>query len=134
MTPPPRPSTGPLRWLLLGAGVLSTALAALGAVLPVLPTTPFLLLAGACFVRSSPKLHQRLLQNSAFGPYLAQWERDRTIPREAKRRAYFLAVASFGLSISIAEAAWLRWTLLGIGVVLLLFLRALPTTSEEPKS
>ena len=130
MTDEPRPHSGPLRWLLVAAGVACTTLAALGAFLPVLPTTPFLLLAGACFARSSPRLRQRLLDNRFFGPYLAQWQHDRTIPREAKRKAYGLAVLSFALSIALVSETWLRVMLLVIGLALLAFLRALPTTKE----
>jgi len=124
-------TTGFPRWALLAAGLLCTALALLGAFLPVLPTTPFLLVASACFVRSSPAFHRRLLANRAFGPYLAQWEHDHTIPASAKRKAYGLIALSFPLSILLASALWLRITLAVIGLGLILLLRWLPTTRER---
>jgi uncharacterized membrane protein YbaN (DUF454 family) len=119
-----------LRWLLLVLGILFTGLAAAGAFLPLLPTTPFLLLAGACFVRSSPALHQRLLANRAFGPYLAQWQHDRSIPRSAKRKAYVLVVVTFAVSIALVGPLWLRLVLVSLMVVLIAFLAWLPTTHE----
>lgn len=125
---------GPLRWLLFVAGLLLTGLAAVGAFLPVLPTTPFLLLAAACFVRSSPRFHRRLLEGRIFGPYLRQWERDRTIPREAKRKAYGLIVVTFGVSIAVVDRLGLRIMLVVIGVALCGFLAWLPTTRDDDVS
>lgn len=126
--PQTRVRTGLVRWCFLALGVLFTALGAAGAFLPVLPTTPFLLLAGACFVRSSPAFHEKLLANPMFGPYLAQWQHDRTVPRHAKRKAYGLVVVTFAFSIAFVDRLWLRATLGGLAVALLLFLRWLPTT------
>jgi uncharacterized membrane protein YbaN (DUF454 family) len=110
---------------------LLTALATLGAFLPVLPTTPFLLLAAACFVRTSPALHQRLLENRIFGPYIAQWQHDHTIPRAAKRKAYGLAAMTFTLSILAVDSTRLRILLACIGLALMAFLAWLPTTPLE---
>ncbi len=101
-----------LGWLALG-------LAAVGVLLPLVPATPFLLLASACFVRSSPRLHAWLMGHPRFGPYLVQWQHDRTVPPRAKRRAYLLVVVSFTVSILAVPAGWLRWLLAGIGAVLL---------------
>lgn len=124
-------ATGAKRIVLLAVGSLATALALLGAFLPVLPTTPFLLLATACFARTSPKLNQRLLANRAFGPYLAQWQHDHTVPRTAKRKAYGLVVVSFGLSIWFVDVGWLRLALAFIALGLLVFLARLRTTPNQ---
>jgi uncharacterized membrane protein YbaN (DUF454 family) len=133
MAEPPRVRTGLARWGFLLAGAVATLLALVGAFLPVLPTTPFVILAAACFARSSPAFHARLLSNRLVGPYLVQWRADRTIPRTAKRKAYGLVVVSIGLSILIVGAPWLRWMLGAIGVVLLAFLARLPATAAvEP--
>ncbi len=122
--------TGLLRWCLLLLGLLFTALGAVGVFLPVLPTTPFMLLAAACFVRSSPALNQRLVENRLFGTYISQWQREKTVPRDAKRKAYGLVVVSFALSIALIDAVWLRWMLLVIGILLLIFLACLPTAPQ----
>ena len=123
--------SGPARVALLVLGVVLMAVAALGAFLPILPTTPFLLLASACLIRSSPALHRRLLANRVFGPYLRQWQHDRTIPRAAKRKAYGLVIVTFALSIVLVDAAWLRMMLGVLGAILLGFLVRLPATRAE---
>lgn len=131
--PPDAPTRKPagsglVRVLLRALGVLFTALGGAGAFLPILPTTPFLLLAAACFARSSPAFHRRLLANRVFGPYLAQWQRDHSVPRDAKRKAYGLVVVTFALSIALVGTAWVRVVLAGVGLALLAFLAWLPTT------
>lgn len=72
------------RVLLILLGFSFVALAAIGAFLPVLPTTPFLLLAAACFAKSSVRCHQWLLSNKLFGPIIANWQSHRCIPAKAK--------------------------------------------------
>lgn len=72
-------------YLILGWGFV--ALGAIGAFLPVLPTTPFLLLAVACFARSSPRLERRLLDDPRFGPALRQWRERGAISPKAKGAA-----------------------------------------------
>ncbi|MEK9767049.1 MAG: YbaN family protein, partial [Thalassolituus sp.] len=67
----PRPFRHPaVRILVLLVGWLSVALGFIGIFLPVLPTTPFLLLAAACFVRTSPKFYQWLIDHPRLGKYL----------------------------------------------------------------
>jgi len=73
-----------VRWLYFAAGWLCLALGAVGAVLPVLPTTPFVLLAAWCFSKSSTRLHSWLLSHRTFGPYIVAWEQHRVIPLRAK--------------------------------------------------
>lgn len=128
--PPPKTRHGSARWLFLVSGLLCTVLATIGAFLPLLPTTPFLLLAAASFARSSPTFHRRLLASRVFGPYLTQWQHDRTIPRAAKRKAYGLVVVTFAVSIALLDATWLRVALALLGVGLITFLARLPTAPE----
>lgn len=93
-----------------------TALAVIGVVLPVLPTTPFALLAVWAFARTSPKMQRWLETHPAIGPLLRDWRTRRAIPRRAKA----LAVVSLGVSwsgllaLGVAPVA-----LIGAGAVML---------------
>jgi uncharacterized membrane protein YbaN (DUF454 family) len=73
-----------VRMFFVGAGTLSLILAIAGIFLPLLPTTPFLLLASACYVRGSETLHRRLLEHPHLGPYIRNFEEGKGIPRRAK--------------------------------------------------
>jgi uncharacterized membrane protein YbaN (DUF454 family) len=70
--------------LLKIVGLFFVGLAMLGAVLPLLPTTPFLLVAATCFAKSSPRMHKMLLDNKVFGPLIYHWQESRSIPKSAK--------------------------------------------------
>jgi uncharacterized protein len=97
-----------MRMLWLTAGILCLGLGLLGVVLPVLPTTPFLLLAAGCFAKSSPRLHAWLLAHPAFGPPIRNWEENGAISRPAKRLAVGSMAAVFALSVWLG----LAWPLL----------------------
>jgi uncharacterized protein len=73
-----------LRWLLQGLAGLCLLLAAVGLVLPIVPTVPFLLAAAWAAARSSPRLHHWLLTHKRFGPYLRDWNEAGVVPRRAK--------------------------------------------------
>jgi uncharacterized membrane protein YbaN (DUF454 family) len=81
------------RTAFLALGYLMVVLGFLGIFLPVLPTTPFLILAAGCFARSSPRLERWLLDHPRFGPLLRDWRERGAIPRRAKT----LAFASMGV-------------------------------------
>ena len=108
---------GPLRVCLLGAGALFTALAALGILLPVLPTTPFLLLAGACFARSSERADRWLRENRVFGPYVKSWRSSRALPPGARPRAIAVVLLTFAISITfVVHTLGLRLLLGAVGL------------------
>jgi uncharacterized membrane protein YbaN (DUF454 family) len=81
-----------VRHILFVTGVLCLILAILGFLLPLLPGTPFLLLAMACFSRSSEKMHRWILSWPGVGPMLESWERDGSIPIRAKILATIMMV------------------------------------------
>ena len=116
---------------MLSFGVLFTGIATLGAFLPVLPTTPFLILAMAAFARSSPALQKKLLDAPIFGAYLRQWNEDRSIPREAKWKAYGLIIVTFGLSIRVIDSDAIRIVLVVVAALLLAFMRSLRATDQR---
>ncbi len=97
------PSRPWLRPLFLAGGLLCVGLAALGLFLPLVPATPFLLLAAACFARSSERLHQWMLQHRRFGPLLRDWEAHRAIRPAAKRAATAAILASAALTYGFAR-------------------------------
>lgn len=89
-----------------------------------------MLLAAACFARSSDRLHDWLLANRVIGPLIREWREHRAMPRRAKRVAYLMLLASFGTSILSMDSAWHRLMLAGLGVVLGIFLWRIPTRPE----
>ena len=95
-----------MRALWLGLGLLALALGVLGVVLPVLPTTPFMLLAAGCFAKSSPRLQHWLITHRVFGPPLRNWEERGAIAPGAKRAAALAMAAVFGLSLVLRVPLW----------------------------
>jgi uncharacterized membrane protein YbaN (DUF454 family) len=109
------------RGLLIVAGIFFLILAVLGIVVPLLPTTPFLLLAGACFVRSSEKLHRWLYSNRLFGQYLQRYRDGEGMPLVSKITTLFLLWVTLGVSafVAVPDGFWWIWVVLlavGIGV------------------
>ena len=84
------------------AGFLFLGLGILGIFLPLLPATPFVLLAAACFARSSEKWHRWMLANDTFGPMILNWERNRCISRRVKWIAVVSMLVVGGYSIFYA--------------------------------
>tara|TARA_B100000700_G_scaffold93558_1_gene105598 strand:- start:939 stop:1358 length:420 start_codon:yes stop_codon:yes gene_type:complete len=86
-----------LMWVSLGS--LFVALGAIGVIVPGLPTTPFLILAAACYIRSSQRLYDWLISNKRFGPYLKDYREGKGIPRKAKRLAVVMIVVFVSFSV-----------------------------------
>ncbi|MRS18983.1 DUF454 family protein [Enterobacteriaceae bacterium RIT692] len=119
------------RILLLSLGWLAIVLGTLGIVLPLLPTTPFVLLAAWCFARSSPRFHHWLLWKSPFGRYIRHWQQHRAMPPGAKIRAMLLIVITFSISIYLVNLLWVRILLGAMLCVLLLFMWRIPVVAED---
>lgn len=102
-----------LLWLLLGLSAV--ALAGLGAALPLLPTTPFVLLAAFAFARSSDRLHDWLLQHRVFGPLIHNWRAHGAISRRAKIFGVLSIAAVLAISVATNTPLWI----LSIQVVVL---------------
>lgn len=112
-----------MRFALLGAGFTCVGLGVLGVFLPVLPTTPFMLLAAACFARSSPRFHAWLLNHRLFGPLIREWQEHRSIPKRTKYYAIGMMVLTLGSSIAFGlqdTRARVALGLLGVGLVVML--------------
>ncbi len=102
-----------------GLGIVFVGLALLGIVLPLLPATPFVLLASTCFMKGSPKLTKWLYAHPQFGPLLHNWKTHRAISPTVKYRGNICIVVSFLFSIWFAPMIWLKIMLfcLSIGVL-----------------
>jgi uncharacterized protein len=117
-----------LRSLLIAAGLVCVALGIIGLATPILPTTPFLIAAAACFARSSPKFYRWLIASPLLGPAVLEWRRHRSIPWRTRLWAIALMAASFGASIALfVRPGWLQ-ALVGIaGLALAVTLYRIPS-------
>lgn len=114
-------------------GFFFVGLAALGAFLPLLPTTPFLLLAAACFAKSSERWHQWLLNNRTFGPIIKRWEQNRCVSKITKTVSISSIIVFGGYAMLFALGDRLELQLLGAAVIMvsLFFVFRLRVCSEE---
>jgi uncharacterized membrane protein YbaN (DUF454 family) len=131
-TAPAPPASSPLlRALLLGAGVLATALGVLGIFLPLLPTVPLLLLAAACFARSSPRCYTWLLDHPRLGPLVSDYLEGNGIPLMAKIWAILLLWTSISLStLMLVLILPVKLTLFTVAIGVTVYLLRLPTRNE----
>ncbi|KLT72471.1 membrane protein [Neisseria arctica] len=83
-----------IRWLFAGCGIIALTLGIIGIFLPILPTTPFVLLAAGCWAKSSPHFHHWLSRHRYFGPIIKNWETRRAIPKKAKYLAFSMMAFS----------------------------------------
>jgi hypothetical protein len=119
-------------WVVAGTGCVG--LGVLGLFLPVLPTTPFLLVAAACYARASERFYSWLLNNRTFGPTIREWRRYRSIPYRTKLTA--IVMMSLTLSSSIVffvRNPYLQAALAMLGVTLAVWLYRIPSR-DRPRA
>jgi len=130
-SPAPSPASPLLRALLFAVGVLSTALGVLGIFLPLLPTVPLLLLAAACFARSSPRCYTWLLDHPRLGPMVSDYLDGNGIPLRAKVWAILLLWTSISLStLLLVPILPVKLTLFAVAIGVTIYLLRLPTRNE----
>ena len=112
------------------AGHMSLALGFVGAVLPLLPTTCFVLLAASCYAKGSDRFYRRLMAHRVFGSMIRDWQEHRAMSGGAKRWAVACVIASIGLSIALLDVVGARVFLVVIGAALVGFLLRIPTRAE----
>jgi uncharacterized membrane protein YbaN (DUF454 family) len=115
--------TGTRRVVYIGLGWTSVGMAVVGAIVPGIPTTPFVILAGYFFVRSSPEAHAWLLRSRGFGPILRDWETHRGVRRWIRNAALALIGGSMAVTVLLPLSLPLKATIvalqaLGIAIVL----------------
>jgi len=116
------------RALWTACGLAAVALGTLGIILPLLPTTPFLLLAAACFLRGSDRLHDWLIHHRRFGPLIRQYREHHAIPLRTKRTTLLLLWATLIFSgLFVLEVLWGRLLLLAVGIGVTLHLLSMRT-------
>lgn len=115
-------------------GVFFVALAILGAALPVLPTTPFLLVAASCFAKSSPRMHKMLLSNRVFGPLIRDWQMHRSIPKKGKIAAIISILLAISWSCYVLENVYLKLLVVALVIGPLYFIVKLPLTEDQKLS
>jgi uncharacterized membrane protein YbaN (DUF454 family) len=95
-----------VRIVYLALGMMSLLLGAVGVVVPLLPTVPFMLLAAFFFARSSPRLERWLVQHPSFGHHIQAWRTRRAISRKGKTAALACFGASAILGIILLPSPW----------------------------
>ena len=105
------------RRLLIAAGTISTAIGIVGILVPILPTTPFLLLAAAFYLRSSQKFYDRLLNNRFIGAYVRNYLQGKGMPRKVKIITILLLwITITGSIIFVVQGLIIRAILLIIAI------------------
>jgi uncharacterized protein len=127
--------TGPWRVVYQAMGWGSVGMAVVGAIMPGIPTAPFVILAGYFFIRSSPEAHRWLRESRWFGPFLRDWEEHRGVRRSIRNAA--LALIAFGMAVTLwlglpalLTASIVAMQVLGIAIVL--SLRVVEAKDAEP--
>ena len=126
--PPHRPLWQRASWT--AAGALSLALGVLGIFLPLLPTTPFVLLAAFCFSRGSARLEAWLLAHPRLGPPIAEWRARRALPLRVKQLAWSMMAAGSALSAWMLPLRW-AWLPAAVCAVVAWWMWRLPTSAPR---
>jgi len=96
-----------MRAVWLAVGLVATACGIAGVVLPLVPTTPFLLVAAYAFARSSPRLHDWLVTHPRLGPFITDWREHGAIGRGTKVTAVVVMAGTLAISLVMNVAPWL---------------------------
>lgn len=118
--------------ILMTIGSISLVLGFIGVFLPVIPTTPFVLVPLACFMNTSEKMHHFVMTNKHLGPYARAYANGEGIPKRAKLKAVFLIWITIGFSvIFVLDKLPLRIMLLVIATIVSTYIVTRPTVEES---
>ena len=118
--------------VLIVIGWISIALGVIGIVLPLLPTTPFILLAAACFAKSSKKFHFWLINHPLFGPIINNFQNGQGIPRHVKIKVIAFIWLTLSISMYFLPYTWARLIIFIMGIGLTSFLWRIPAPNNNP--
>jgi len=119
-----------MRWLWFLFGWLAVGLGILGAFLPILPTTPFMLLAAFAFGKSSPRFHRWIVEHPTFGPPVRDWQAHGAISRRAKTMASLAMLAVLAISVLLG----LKWQVIALQAATLVAVSLFILTRPNPPS
>lgn len=120
-----------IQFIYITLGTLFVGLGLAGIILPLLPTTPFLLLAAVCYARSSERCYNWLLTHRWFGEYIRNYLAGRGIPLKSKITAILLIWTTIGTTaLFVIDLLWVRIILVGLASGVSLYLYSLPTLKK----
>jgi uncharacterized membrane protein YbaN (DUF454 family) len=120
------------KWILMAIGIVAVTLGVIGIVVPLLPTTPFLLLAAACFVRSSERLYAWLIHHKWFGDYIRHYREHRAIASRVKVVVLVLLWGTIGYAaLGVVTDWWVRILLGAIAVGVTVHILRLKTLTKD---
>ena len=119
--------------LLFALGCISLLLGLIGIILPLLPTTPFVLLSSWCFFKSSKKAQNWLLNDSIFSSFILSWQKHKAITKSNKRKIIYFMILSFSVSIIFAPNLYLKGALCIMALFMILMISYKVQTLDERK-
>lgn len=119
------------KYLLISLGTLALALGVIGIFLPIMPTTPFLLLAAFCYLRSSHDLYQWLISRKVIGAYIYHYITYRAIPKKTKTFSLIFLWGTLSVSMLLLDIWYVRLILLGVGIGVSLHILSLKTLKQS---
>ena len=127
-------SNGTARLLLKIAGTLALVIGGAGVILPLLPTTPFLLLAAVCYARSSERWYRWLLYNRWFGSYIRNWHEGKGIPMKTKALSILFLILTMGYSAVVVVPFFIgKVALIIVAVCISVHILSFPTLESDVK-
>ena len=119
-----------LKPVLIVIGFIFLGLAVLGVILPIMPTTCFVLGAAACFAKSSDRFYNWLLASRLFGPIIHNWQDTRSIPKRAKFMAISSILISGSVSVFFVEGMMIKGLVLALLSIPITIILILPSTED----
>ncbi len=121
------------RVVFVSLGTFFLVVGIVGIFVPLLPTTPFLLLASACYLRGSERMHRWLLGHGRLGAYLRAYEEGRGIPARAKAIALVMMWSSIGYAVYLFREPLLQVALLAVAAGVTVYLLRTPTLTRTQR-
>jgi uncharacterized membrane protein YbaN (DUF454 family) len=118
------------KYLLIIIGTISMILGTIGIFIPILPTTPFMLLASFCYIRSSNRLYNWLINHKLFGKYIYDYLEHKSVKKSAKITAITFLWLSLGISIYLINN-YIRFLLIFIGIAVSIHIIRLKTLPAD---